>query len=227
MARYQAKKGYDSHPQTDGQTEVVNRGMETYLRCFAMHCPSEWVPWLPWARFSYNTSYHSGLKATPFEVVYGRPPQDILPYVANGSPVLEVDNQLKERDEMLLIIKDILSYAQQYMVSMANETRRHVELAVGDSTYLKLRPYRQGTLAKHSNPSNPSLIPNLSNVENTLPILSNLDIPIAIRKGTRTCTKYPIANYISYEKLSNSHKAFTSRIDRQPICSKEYTRSTR
>jgi transposase InsO family protein len=41
---------------------------------------------------------------------------------------------------------------------------------------------------------------------------SDLDIPIVIRKGIRTCTKYPIAKYISYQRLSNNHKAFISNI---------------
>uniref|UniRef100_A0A2N9GQ49 Reverse transcriptase Ty1/copia-type domain-containing protein n=1 Tax=Fagus sylvatica TaxID=28930 RepID=A0A2N9GQ49_FAGSY len=41
---------------------------------------------------------------------------------------------------------------------------------------------------------------------------SDLDIPIAIRKGIRTCTKYPIAKYISYQRLSNNHRAFISNI---------------
>lgn len=63
------------------------------------------------------------------------------------------------------------------------------------------------------NPSSP-FIPNISNVQNTPPIISDLDVPIAIRKGIRTCTKYSITNYISYAKLSISHKALTTRVDK-------------
>lgn len=39
-----------------------------------------------------------------------------------------------------------------------------------------------------------------------------LDLPIALRKGTRACTKYPIANYISDNSLSSSFQAFLTSI---------------
>jgi hypothetical protein len=35
--------------------------------------PRAWVDWLSWAEYCYNTSFHTALRATPFEVVYGRP----------------------------------------------------------------------------------------------------------------------------------------------------------
>jgi hypothetical protein len=53
----------------------------------------------------------------------------------------------------------------------------------------------------------------------SLPI-PDLDQPSAIRKERRECTKnplYPIANFISFQKFSSSHKAFLSKINTIPI----------
>lgn len=80
----QLKLNTTYHPQTDGQTEVVNRGIETYLRCFAMTTPTRWAQWLDWAEFSYNTSFHVSANMTPFEAIYGRPPPTVLPYSPNS-----------------------------------------------------------------------------------------------------------------------------------------------
>ena len=55
--------------------------------------------------------------------------------------------------------------------------------------------------------SDPSLQSKIESHENNF----NQDLPIAIRKGTRECTKrplYPLANYLSFKHFSPSHKAF-------------------
>ncbi|RVW97657.1 hypothetical protein CK203_028060 [Vitis vinifera] len=44
------------------------------------------------------------------------------------------------------------------------------------------------------------------------PVPSDLDLPIALRKGVRSCTIHPISNFVSYHRLSSSFSAFTSHL---------------
>lgn len=62
------------HPETNGQTEVVNRCLETYLRCMCSKHPKEWKMWLSLAEWWYNTHIHISAQITPYGVVYNQPP---------------------------------------------------------------------------------------------------------------------------------------------------------
>jgi hypothetical protein len=55
------------------------------------------------------------LRATPFQVVYGRDPLALLSYEAGQSKVPAVDQQCLDRDEFLEEIKDRLQHAQDLM----------------------------------------------------------------------------------------------------------------
>jgi transposase InsO family protein len=57
------------HPQTDGQTERMNRDLQQYLRLFTAEKQDEWVDWLPLAQFSYNTKKQASTQKSPFEVI--------------------------------------------------------------------------------------------------------------------------------------------------------------
>ncbi|GJS91637.1 ty3-gypsy retrotransposon protein [Tanacetum coccineum] len=136
------------HPQTDSQTEVVNRGLEQYLHAMVLDRPQQWVRLLSWAEFSYNTSYHSSIKMTPFQALYGRVPPSIIPYPPGSSKVAAIDELLVERNVLLRQLKENLFAARNRMEMQANRSRREVEFNVGDKVLVKLQPYRQITLAR-------------------------------------------------------------------------------
>ena len=58
------------HPQTDEQTKVVNRSVEIYLRCFCGEKPKDWMKWLFWAEYWYNTTFQRSLGVSPYQAVY-------------------------------------------------------------------------------------------------------------------------------------------------------------
>jgi transposase InsO family protein len=56
------------HPQTDGQTERVNKILEDMLRACALQYGRSWDKSLPYA----DNSYQESLKMAPFEMLYGQ-----------------------------------------------------------------------------------------------------------------------------------------------------------
>lgn len=138
------------HPQTDGQSEVVNRCLEQYLRCFTAHQPRRWSYFLPWAEFWYNTTHHTSIGMSPFQALYGRLPPTIPRYNTGDSHVHEVDRNLASRDELLAQLKDNLQSANNRMKQLADSKRRDVEYVLGDWVYIKLQPYRQQSVYKRA-----------------------------------------------------------------------------
>lgn len=53
---------------------------------------------------------------------------------------------------------------------------------------------------------------NSSSSGNPKNISETLDVPIAHRKGVRSCTKHPISKFVSYENLFPSFHAFTTNL---------------
>ena len=99
------------HPQTDGQSKVVNKIIAMYLCSITRDRPQAWVEWLPWAEYCYNTAYHSALHTTLFRVVYGRDPPPVLTYQSGTTTNQTVDEMLSECDLFLSEVRDRLLQA--------------------------------------------------------------------------------------------------------------------
>ncbi|CAM8987449.1 unnamed protein product [Rhodiola kirilowii] len=120
------------HPQTDGQTEVLNRVLEDYLRCYVNENQTNWPELLPWAELHYNTAQHTATGFTPFEVVYGQAPLALKDYVPGQSALASVDQLLTQRSHLITELKANLARARHRMVQQANKHRRDIEFQVGD-----------------------------------------------------------------------------------------------
>jgi hypothetical protein len=120
------------HPQSDGQTEAANKVIAMYLRCFTGDRPREWLRWLPWAEYTYNTAYQSSLCDTPFHVVYGRHPPSIWSYEAGDTQVAVVAKTMAEREVFLEDGRHSLEQAQATQKWFYDNKHRAVAYNVGD-----------------------------------------------------------------------------------------------
>jgi hypothetical protein len=145
------RMSYSYHPQTDGQTERVNQCLETYLRCFVHACPNRWSSWLSLAEYWYNSSPHSALGRSPFEVLYGCQPRHLGLDVSKAAPVPELSQWLEEQALMQDVIQQHLLRAQARTKRQADKIRSEREFAVGELVHLKLQPYVQSSVARRSN----------------------------------------------------------------------------
>jgi hypothetical protein len=140
------------HPQSDGQTEALNKCLEMYLRCLTFHNPNVWSKMLHLAQYWYNTSFHTSAAMTPFKALYGKDP----PTLTRSNVVLtDVDEHASQliasREHILTQLQQNLHKAQQAMKFQADKKRMHMEFTVGDLVLVKLQPYRQMSVASRVN----------------------------------------------------------------------------
>lgn len=45
----------------------------------------------------------------------------------------------------------------------------------------------------------------------------DLELPIAIRKGVRTCTRHPISQFVSFQHLSPQYQAFVTQMSSHEV----------
>lgn len=134
------------HPQTDGQTEVVNRTLGTLLRTVLKANLKAWEACLPHVEFAYNRAVHSTTNCSPFEVVYGfnpLTPLDLLPMPnisvfkhKEGQGKAEYVKKMHERVKAQIERKNE-SYARQ-----ANKGRKEVVFQPGDWVWVHMRKER-------------------------------------------------------------------------------------
>jgi hypothetical protein len=125
------------HPQTDGQTERMNRTMEEMLRHFITPMKGDWVSALPMLEFAYNNAFNATTKSTPFRLNTGLNPLHPASNVSERTyqvpaAQLFVDHMSDE----LKRAKQCMLDAQTRMKSQADKRRQDVTFAVGDSVLL-------------------------------------------------------------------------------------------
>nr|GEY51804.1 hypothetical protein [Tanacetum cinerariifolium] len=115
------------HPKTDGQSERTVQTLEYMLRACVMDFGKGWDIRLLLIEFSYNNSYHTSIKAAPFETLYGRKFRSPVCWAEVGDVQLTGPKIVRETTEKIIQIKHRLQASRDRQKSYADKRRKPLE----------------------------------------------------------------------------------------------------
>ena len=139
------------HPQTDGQTEVVNCTLGTLLRAVIKRNLKTWEECLPFVEFAYNRVVNKTTQFSPFELVYGfnpTSPLDLLPlpnthFVStDGKKKAEIVKEMHEK------AKQRIEEVNTKVAAKRNKGRKKIVFEPGDWVWVHWRKERFPHLRK-------------------------------------------------------------------------------
>nr|GEZ93022.1 putative reverse transcriptase domain-containing protein [Tanacetum cinerariifolium] len=130
------------HPEIDGQSERTIQTLEDMLRACVIDFGKSWNRHLPLVEFSYNNSYHTSIKAVPFEALYGRKCRSPICWTEVGDSQLTGPEIIHETTEKIIQIKSRIQAARDRQKSYANLKRKPMDFQVGDRVMLKVSPWK-------------------------------------------------------------------------------------
>jgi hypothetical protein len=157
------KKSTTFHPQTDGQTEVVNRTVVHLLRGYCSKHPKLWDEHLHYIQHAYNRAKHSSTQTSPFEACFGYLPKSPLDFIFGKDIAIDGQYDIDRAEKFIEQIQLIHQMVQEQLEkSQAKYKTRHDKhrvdhsFQVGDEVWLyiskerlkgegkKLKPIRYG-----------------------------------------------------------------------------------
>ena len=127
------------HPQTDGQTERINRVLEDTLRHYISPRHDDCNEHLPHVEFSYNNAYQESIATSPFMLTYGvhpRVPGLVAPGTNHANRFPGVHAFKCQIDRRLEMAKECVAKAQARQETYYNQHRREAEFQVGQEVLL-------------------------------------------------------------------------------------------
>lgn len=123
------------HPQTDGQTEILNATIEQMLRAYVADNRSSWSQWLSVLAFAYNSSVHSSTLRSPNFLLFGYHPrlststlnEEIDPTSRPYLPSQKAETFIETLQTIRNSARNALVLAQEKQAKAFNKGRRPVE----------------------------------------------------------------------------------------------------
>ncbi|KAI1001697.1 hypothetical protein K3495_g6500 [Podosphaera aphanis] len=135
------------HPETDGQTEIMNKYLDLRLRPFVNHFQDNWSRLLPLMDFAQLALHHDSIDTSPYQLLHGHPPRLSFDWTAPKKPE---DARLRlargEAEEIVRKMKQAWEWvrarmekAQQKKQRDINPHRREPDFKIGDKVWLSTK----------------------------------------------------------------------------------------
>nr|GEW56921.1 putative reverse transcriptase domain-containing protein [Tanacetum cinerariifolium] len=119
----------------------LNKALDM-LRACLLDFGKGWDRHLPLVEFSYNNSYHTSIKADPFEALYGHKYRSPISWAEVGDSQLTGPEIIHETTEKIVQIKSRIQAACDCQKSYADVRWKHLEFQVRDKVMLKVSPWK-------------------------------------------------------------------------------------
>lgn len=83
---------------------------------------------------------------TPYKALYGKDPPSLNYHQVQKSKVANINEFLKERADLQVLLKQNLAKSQERMKYYADQRRSEREFNEGEEVFLKLQPYKQNSM---------------------------------------------------------------------------------
>lgn len=140
------------HPETDGQTERVNRVVEEVLRHHVSYEQTDWDTLVPMVEFAINTAKHASTGYTPFFLNHGREAQTPASFIqgvttelVSSSSNAAAEQFVQQAHTALERAKESLQSAKERQARYANEHRKEWQFQRGDKVKLSNKNLSRGS----------------------------------------------------------------------------------
>ncbi|GJS73413.1 putative reverse transcriptase domain-containing protein [Tanacetum coccineum] len=140
--KYSIGYEYSLPPANDGQSERTIQTLEDMLCACVLDFGKSWYKHVPLVEFSYNNSYHTSIKAAPFEALYGRKCQSPICWDEIGDSQLTGPEIIHETTEKIVQIKSRIQAARDHQKSYTEVRQNPIEFQVRDKVMLKVSSWK-------------------------------------------------------------------------------------
>ena len=119
------------HPQTDGQTERLNREINTYLCIYVSDRQQDWAKWIKIAQFVWNNTVSSVTTDSPFGITRSYSPHLGMEPIDVSAPAAK---------DFMAIFNKVIMPSEKAKITMKSQANKHRSIApiykIGDQVWL-------------------------------------------------------------------------------------------